>query len=121
MKTMSTISNLALVVAAVGFSSLAFANAPKSSPAAIKEGGPLFATNCASCHGDKGDGKGAAAAGGAMKPADLTTFKSTSQKLFDTITKGKKDTMMPGFDYLAEKDRWAIAFYVESLSKKAKK
>ncbi|MGK5089539.1 cytochrome c [Bdellovibrionota bacterium FG-2] len=121
MKTVFRNSSLILVVSFMGFSTFALAGGQKSSPEAIKEGSALFATNCASCHGEKADGKGTAAAGGAMKPANLMTFKSSPQKLFDIITKGKKDTMMPGFDYLTEKDRWAITFYVGSLSKKSKK
>lgn len=82
---------------------------------------------CWECHGDTGKGDGQKAAG--LKddwgfpiiPANLTRglFKSGPKvtDIFRTITTGLSGTPMPSFqDAFAASDRWALAYYILSLS-----
>lgn len=82
---------------------------------------------CWECHGNTGKGDGEKAAGlkddlgFPIPPADLTTgqFKSgpAVEDIFRTMTTGLSGTPMPDFrDSLSEEDRWALAYYVLSLS-----
>jgi cytochrome c oxidase cbb3-type subunit I/II len=82
---------------------------------------------CWECHGQTGKGDGEKAPG--LKddlgfpspPADLTAgqFKSgpTVEDIFRTMTTGLSGTPMPSYrDPLSEEDRWALSYYVLSLS-----
>lgn len=82
---------------------------------------------CWECHGQGGKGDGEKAAGlkddlgFAIIPADLTSgqFKSGSavEDIFRTMTTGLSGTPMPSYrDALPEEDRWALSYYVLSLS-----
>ena len=82
---------------------------------------------CWECHGQTGKGDGEKAAGlkddfgFPIRPADLTSgqFKSgpSVQDIFRTMSTGLSGTPMPSFrDSLSEQDRWALAYYVLSLS-----
>ncbi len=82
---------------------------------------------CWECHGHTGKGDGEKAAGlkddfnFPIRPADLTSgqFKSGPQvqDIFRTISTGLSGTPMPSYrDSLPEADRWALAYYVLSLS-----
>lgn len=82
---------------------------------------------CWECHGKTGKGDGEKAAGlkddsnFPVRPADLTAgqFKSGSmvQDIFRTISTGFSGTPMPSFrDSLPEQDRWALAYYILTLS-----
>ena len=82
---------------------------------------------CWECHGDGGKGDGEKAEGlkddfgFPIPPADLTTgqFKSGPgvKDIFRTMSTGLSGTPMPSFsDSLAEGDRWALSYYVLSLS-----
>jgi cytochrome c oxidase cbb3-type subunit 2 len=82
---------------------------------------------CWECHGQEGRGDGEKAAGleddfgFTIVPADLTTgqFKSGAdvKDIFRTMSTGLSGTPMPSFsDTLAEEDRWALSYYVLSLS-----
>jgi cytochrome c oxidase cbb3-type subunit 2 len=82
---------------------------------------------CWECHGEggKGDGDKAAELKDDLKypilPADLTTgqFKSGSavEDIFRTMSTGLSGTPMPSYaDSLPEEDRWALAYFVLSLS-----
>jgi cytochrome c oxidase cbb3-type subunit 2 len=83
--------------------------------------------NCWVCHGEQGRGDGESAAalnddfGFPIRPANLTTgqFKSGAdvKDIFRTVTTGLSGTPMPSFgDTVSEADRWALAYYVLSLS-----
>lgn len=83
--------------------------------------------NCWVCHGDQGRGDGESSAalsddfGFSIRPANLTTgqFKSGPdvKDIFRTVTTGLSGTPMPSFgDTVSEADRWALAYYVLSLS-----
>jgi cytochrome c oxidase cbb3-type subunit 2 len=82
---------------------------------------------CWECHGQTGKGDGEKAAGlkddfgFPVRPADLTggQFKSGPlvQDIFRTMSTGLSGTPMPSYrDSLSELDRWALAYYVLSLS-----
>ncbi len=89
-------------------------------PAAVAQGKPLFAVNCAMCHGAAGKGDGAAAVALTPKPRDFSkadgwTVGYTIADIYQTLTDGVKGTAMPAFDALTPADRFALAHYVQSL------
>lgn len=112
-----------LLFAIVGLmsSTVSFAAAPKSTPDLLAKGKAAFTTNCATCHGDKGDGNGPAAVALNPKPRNFAkdTFKAGMkvEQVFDTITKGLPGTLMTPYGHIAEQDRWALAYYVLSFRK----
>ena len=82
---------------------------------------------CWECHGNTGKGDGEKAAGlkddlgFPILPADLSAgqFKSgpAAEDIFRTMTTGLSGTPMPSYrDALPEADRWALSYYVLSLS-----
>jgi cytochrome c oxidase cbb3-type subunit 2 len=82
---------------------------------------------CWECHGKSGKGDGEKAPGlkddegFTMVPADLTAgqFKSgpTVEDIYRTMTTGLSGTPMPSYrDAFPDEDRWALAYYVLSLS-----
>jgi high-affinity iron transporter len=80
---------------------------------------PLYAEQCAACHGASGRGDGLA--GTALEPAP-TDFHDTERArqrsvygLYSTLTLGVVGTGMPSFSSLTEDQRWALAFYVAGL------
>jgi len=93
--------------------------APTSAPD-IARGAALFQQECASCHGATGDGKGPAAASLDPKPVvfqDRERARARSvMALFQVISQGVAGTSMVSFSRLSEQDRWALAFFVGSLS-----
>lgn len=106
-------------------SSAAIAAPPKSTPQLIEQGKKIYTTNCATCHGEKGDGNGPAGAMLNPKPRNFATEKfkkgDKPQQVFDTVTKGLEGTTMAPFGYLPENDRWAVSYYVLSMRKGKKK
>ena len=84
----------------------------------LKKGAELYAANCASCHGEKGLGNGAAAAALNPKPrnfaADKGNWKNTSSPLgiFKTLANGIAGGSMASYSNLPEEDRWALTHYV---------
>jgi len=86
-----------------------------------------FRSKCWECHGHTGKGDGEKAPGlkddfgFPVRPADLTSgqFKSgpAVEDIFRTMSTGLSGTPMPSYrDSLPEQDRWALAYYVVSLS-----
>lgn len=87
----------------------------------ITEGRGIYQAHCASCHGDRGAGNGAAAAKLARPPADLSRIESLSRKpnaeLIQAITEGIDGTAMPAFSsMLDEEQRVKVAAYLRVLS-----
>jgi mono/diheme cytochrome c family protein len=78
----------------------------------------LFITNCATCHGATGDGKGVTQLD---RPARSFkdggfSFGNTPEALFRTISTGIPGTPMPGFDAaMTAAERRAVALYVRTL------
>ena len=78
----------------------------------------LFLTNCATCHGETGDGKGTTQLD---RPARSFqdggfSFGNTPEALFKTISTGIPGSPMAGFDSsLSEEERHLLASYVVTL------
>jgi cytochrome c oxidase cbb3-type subunit I/II len=101
---------------------------PTPSPALVSHGKDVWQNaKCWECHGNLGKGDGEKAAGlkddfgFPIRPADLTSgqFKSgpAVQDIFRTMSTGLSGSPMPSYrDSLSEQDRWALAYYVVSLS-----
>ncbi len=104
------------------------AEPPPPSLAQVERGRAVWQeAKCWECHGEGGKGDGEKAAGlmddfgFPIPPANLTTgqFKSGAdvRDIFRTMTTGLSGTPMPSFgDTVPEADRWALAYYVLSLS-----
>ena len=114
---------LILMVLFFSFSTVVFAAgaAPVVTPQLLQKGKAAFSENCASCHGQAGEGNGPAAAYLNPKPRNFSTgkFKAGSEptEIFKTITAGVPGSAMPSFSQLKEEDRWALAYYVHSIVK----
>ena len=91
-------------------------------------GASLFAEHCATCHGTHGDGTGPTASLLVHPPANFTIgtyeLRTTEHEalpadidLFRTITRGVHGTAMPPWFALPERDRWALAAHLKTLSK----
>jgi cytochrome c oxidase cbb3-type subunit I/II len=101
---------------------------PKPSAELVKRGAEVWqASKCWECHGKGGMGDGEKAEGlkddlgYPIPPANLTTgqFKSgpTAKDMFRTMSTGLSGTPMPSFsDSVSVEDRWALSYYVLSLS-----
>jgi cbb3-type cytochrome c oxidase subunit III len=87
----------------------------------LSEGKKIYDMNCATCHGSKGAGDGAAAAGLNPKPRNFTEGKfkygSTDKDLFNLISKGKGP--MPAWgSILKENQIYDVIAYIRTLKKK---
>ena len=101
---------------------------PAPSAALVAHGKEVWQqAKCWECHGNSGKGDGDKAAGlkddfgFPIRPADLTSGQFNSgpaaEDIFRTLSTGLSGTPMPSFrDGLSEDDRWALAYYVVSLS-----
>lgn len=84
----------------------------------VEQGEKVAKTNCASCHGAKGKGDGAAAVALNPRPADWTSSRVQDEsdgELFWKISNGRGP--MPPWKHLSENDRWAVIRYIRSLKK----
>ncbi len=92
--------------------------------AAAAAGKPLYAVDCAMCHGDSGKGDGAAGASLAAKPTDLTTGKILSDpdgEIFLVIKNGKTTNgkvVMPPVRRLTDEQIWQMTAYVRTMAQK---
>ena len=101
---------------------------PAPSSAMIAHGKDIWVqAKCWECHGETGKGDGQKAAGLTddpgfpIRPANLRAgqFKSGSSvtDIFRTISRGLSGTPMPSYgDAFPDADRWALAYYILSLS-----
>ena len=82
-------------------------------------GATLYATNCAICHGETGEGDGPASASLAPAPADLHEGHVqglSDGALFYIITHGKPETPMPAWeDVLDEDERWQVVIFLRTF------
>ncbi len=85
----------------------------------LRKGQQVYQQYCQSCHGMRGDGRGAAAAGLTPPPANLrdTLFQWLSSPLsvYHTTRLGIEGTAMRGFAELSEEELWDVAFFVKAL------
>jgi mono/diheme cytochrome c family protein len=94
-----------------------------TSPASIKAGSFVYATNCRPCHGLKGEGDGVAPPPGS-KPANLAagTFKhgSTDPQIFKTIKEGVgPEFFMQAWDgKISDTDIWNTINFIRDLQSK---
>jgi cytochrome c oxidase cbb3-type subunit 2 len=101
---------------------------PPPTTAIIAHGKEIWVqAKCWECHGKQGKGDGEKAAGltddpgFAIRPANLTSgqFKSgpSVTDIFRTISTGLNGTPMPSYrDSFPDADRWALSYYILSLS-----
>ena len=91
-----------------------------ASPPSPARAAPLYAQQCAACHGSTGHGDGPAAAGLDPPPIAFTDADRAAQRtplaLYEVISQGVAGTAMAGFPQLSEADRWALAFYVGGMA-----
>lgn len=98
--------------------------APPSTPELIAKGKASFATTCVPCHGEKGDGSGAAAAALNPKPRNFgEAFKNGDKpdNVFKTLNEGVPGSAMVAFTAISEEDRWGLTYYVLELRKELNK
>jgi high-affinity iron transporter len=97
---------------------LALAKAPD-----LVRGAALYAEQCASCHGATGAGDGPAAR--ELKPPPIAFTDAARAKarsvfgLYQVIAQGLDGTAMASFAHLPPDDRWALAFYIGTLTSSA--
>lgn len=94
---------------------------PEVDEALAGHGRELYRRNCASCHGEGGDGRGGAAAFFTIAPRDFTVAPGgrtpADADLYRTITLGSgTGAAMPSFYWLDERDRWALVLAVKQFS-----
>ncbi len=102
---------------------------PEKTEKLVQRGQELYNQNaCWTCHGRDGKGEGPSAGslkgpeGNPVQPRDLTTGVNRAggspKELYKTIMTGITGTGMPGYASALskEKDRWAMVYYVRSLS-----
>lgn len=86
-----------------------------SGPPDLGRAAALYAENCASCHGVRGDGRGSAASGMDPPPIDFTDLARARERsifgLYQVIEQGLEGTAMPSFAHLAPEERWGLAFH----------
>ena len=96
-----------------------FPVAPSMAPD-LSRGAQLFQAQCATCHGAQGRGDGPLAATLDPKPTALAEHMRAQERslfaLHQVLSNGVAGTAMPSFGALPDEDRWALAFFVGSLS-----
>jgi mono/diheme cytochrome c family protein len=104
------------------------ANLMHPGPGAIAHGKKIFISNCASCHGTKGDGKDVTNPGmkredgSPIKPRDLARgiYKGGGEpdRLFARVSLGMPGTPMPDLRILPPADRADLVHFVRAMSGK---
>ncbi len=95
--------------------------APADDAMKAADGGAVFATNCATCHGDDGTGGGAAAVGLEPPPADLTdatwtTGDGSMAALVNVVENGSPGTAMIAWKgTLTDAEINAVSEYVHAM------
>lgn len=93
--------------------------APLNTPD-VQQGKALYQDQCVSCHGVTGAGDGPLAAQLDPSPIAFTDPDRAQSRsplaLYQSTSLGVAGTSMPSFDQLSEQDRWALAYYVSTLS-----
>ena len=92
-------------------------NPREANDESVAAGKKVFQKECASCHGDSGEGDGAAAKDLAVKPKDLTGEHVSGQSdgaLYWKITEGRAP--MTAFKtLLTDDERWDVVNYIRTL------
>ncbi|WP_339488890.1 cytochrome c/FTR1 family iron permease [Pseudomonas sp. EL_65y_Pfl2_R95] len=116
----AAVSLQARQLAALLVSSYEVSQAPSITPDPAR-GAPLFAQNCAVCHGATGAGDGPAGVGLEPPPANLRNAARLDHlslyDIYNTIGLGVEGTEMAAFaDQLDERQRWDLASYIASFT-----
>ena len=87
----------------------------------VATGGTLYQQNCLPCHGAGGLGDGPTGLTLNPPPADLTQHTAPGVhpdgRLFNWITNGFEDSVMPAFkERLSDDERWHVVNYIRTLS-----
>jgi mono/diheme cytochrome c family protein len=97
-------------------------NPVPSTPESIESGRNLFSSQCAMCHGIKGDGKGDLVERLKLKVPDFTDAEKqkrrTDGELFYILTQGHGE--MPGETRLEPREKWDMINYIRSLARPEK-
>ena len=120
---------LLCIGAGAGFAARAEGTRPPRSisEADIKAGKPLYLRECSACHGERGDGKGPAAAFLDPAPRNFLQkqfkFRTTASgeppatvDILRTIERGLPGSAMPSFAFLPEQERKQIAAWVLNVA-----
>ncbi|TAJ79828.1 c-type cytochrome, partial [bacterium] len=117
-----------LVLLAAGIIKTAEVKPPPLSPKLLALGKQIYNQQCAACHGTQGQGDGEAAYLLYPKPRNFVAANyrlvsswervPTDQDFFNTVTRGIPGSAMPSWGHLPEEQRWALVYYVKSLSEK---
>lgn len=92
-------------------------------------GAALFAQNCASCHGERGDGNGTASLSIKARYFGAEKFKftdtdgtniPTTENLLGVLHRGIEGSSMPSFAQLPEDDLAALVAHVRGLTRKGR-
>ncbi len=103
-------------------------NPVRFSELSVGRGAKLYSTQCAMCHGEKGDGKGEMVEEMKIHPPDFTKAATlqgrTDGELFAIINHGKPsaegtDVMPSQAKRLSERHVWDLVNYLRSLAGKA--
>lgn len=96
---------------------------PKQWPDIIN-GEKIYNLNCASCHGNNGNGQGILSKNLHPRPANFLndTLMNTVSPLqvYNTVKSGISGTGMPSFNNLSDQNTWDAAYYVNALRYKGK-
>jgi mono/diheme cytochrome c family protein len=99
---------------------LAYAYSLSNPAERILVGETLYEENCAACHGEFGDGRGAEAASLSVPATDFTDQEMmagiSGEQLFQAISDGKGQDMPAFGEQLSEEERWILAAYLRSLT-----
>ncbi|GEM_PF-3214357 len=100
-------------------------NAPAQTPALIAHGKTLYTQNgCTVCHGNEGKGDGPAGLAMPIKPSNFYAggyrYGNKAADIYRILSKGSPNAAsgMVAYVQIPPKDRWALAYYVLSLTKK---
>jgi len=98
-----------LTFSIVLFVSIASGEYPAEKPS-LNSGREIFISNCAGCHGEKGDGSVLKGAFNFTDHELMITKNSTV--FFDAVENGLSGTAMPSFKMLTVPQRWDVASYL---------
>ncbi len=87
-----------------------------------RKGRELYLRNCALCHGEGADGRGARRSALTTKPVDFTQRtwcgEATPRRVFHAIREGVRGTAMPAWKALDEDQSWDLVAYLLSVCEK---
>jgi len=119
----NALSSLALILWSIA-NAQAYVCTGSSTPDGLDKGKKLYTQNCATCHGDHGDGMGPSGKYMLPKPRSFAkeAFKKgdSVESIFTTVTQGLDGTAMAGFATLPDADRCEMARYVLTFRPKKK-